>query len=249
VPKLSRRAALLLATIVIVAGLGLAGYLAQRSGLIPGCISFQPSSNLNQAGGCDVRVGRWITSADCTQSTFPETLSVAGSTNYKSLSARGKVLLSHHCILSTHPQEELQVFTESVNFTTTVFADFQAASGVPSGIYYVIGNECTDRGPCDYATVSADARTVVAGEPDHFVGVTPMADLTGFTTALKQGQENRMIIQWSGEHVTAWLNGSEIGRAALVHGKESGWPGFSVINSGTDTVDVGLTRFAVFSSD
>jgi len=249
VPKLSRRAALLLATIVTVAGLGLAGYLSQRAGLIPGCISFHPSSNLNQAGGCHLRVGRWISSADCTQSTFPETLSVEGSTDYKSLSARGKLLVARHCILAPHPQEEVQVFLESVNFTTTVFADFQAASGVPPGIYYVIGNECTDRGPCDYATVSADARTVVAGEPDHFVGVTPMANLSGFTTALKQGQENRMIIQWSGQHLTAWLNGSEIGLAALDHGKESGWPSFSVINAGSDTVDVGLTRFAVFSSE
>jgi len=249
VPKLSRQAALLLATIVVVAGLGLAGYLAQRAGLIAGCISFQPSSSLNQAGGCDLRVGRWISSADCTQTTFPETLSVAGSTNYKTLSAREKRLVSHHCSLSPQPQEEVQVFTERVDFTTTVFADFQAASGVPPGIYYGIGNECTDRGPCDYATVSSDARTVVAGEPDHFVGVTPMADLTGFTTALKQGLENRMIIQWSGEHITAWLNGSEIGRAALDHGKESGWPGFSLINEGTGAVDVGLTRFAIFASD
>ncbi len=249
-PKLSRRAALLGATVVVVVGgLGLAGYVAQRTGLIPGCISFQPSSNLNQAGGCDLRVGRWISSADCTQSTFPETLSVAGSTNYKSLSAREKRLEAHHCSLTTQPQEELQVFLESVSFTTTVLADFQAASGVPPGLYYVIGNECTDKGPCDYATVSSDARTVVAGEADHFVGVTPMANLRGSTSALKQGLENRMIIQWSGEHVTAWLNGSEIGRAALVHGKESGWPGFSVINEGTVTVDVGLTRFAIFASD
>ncbi len=248
-PKVTRRAALLLAAIVIVAGLGLAGYIAQHAGLIPGCISFQPSSNLNQAGGCDLRVGRWTSSADCTQSTFPDTLSVEGSTNYKTLSARDKRLESHHCSLAPQPQEEVQVSLERVNFTTTVFADFQAASGVPPDLYYGISNECTDRGPCDYATVSSDERTVVAGEPDHFVGVTPMANLTGTTTALKPGLENRLIIQWSGQTVTAWLNGSQIGRAALVHGKEFGWPGFSVINAGADTVDVGLTRFAVFASE
>jgi hypothetical protein len=247
-PKLSRRAALLLATIVIVAGLGIAGYLTQRAGLIGGCASYQPSSNLNQVGGCDVRVGRAVASADCTQATFPDVLSIAGSTNMTSLSPREKRLESHRCSMAAQAREEIQAFLASVDFTTTVLADFLAAPGVPPEVYYVIGNECLDRAPCDYATVSADARTVVAAEPDHFVGVTPMANLIGFTHALKPGLENRMIIEWSGEHITAWLNGSEIGRAALVHGKESGWPAFSVINEGSSPVDVGLTRFAVFAS-
>jgi hypothetical protein len=185
---------------------------------------------------------------DCTDSTsFPSALVVTGTTNFASLSPRDSRLVSHHCRLTAQPGEEILVYTSSVDYETTLVADFIPPAEDPP-VDYVIGTECIDVGSCVYATVGSDYRSVVIAEADHHVGVTPMHALTGSAAELKRDAENRMVMRWSGGQVVAWLNGMRLGQASLQRGRETGWPNFAVINVGKTTVEVDLDRFAVFAS-